>query len=117
MLRRVTPPFLSTGGLQRSSLFYKTCRCAHAVNVILKEDLPDGKGYKNDLLPVKPGYMRNYLYPKGLAVYATNENRLQYGHPEGNRAGGVVRRGNTIEEEVRGEESVESLLLPEFVIA
>ncbi|MCS7004839.1 MAG: 50S ribosomal protein L9 [Cytophagales bacterium] len=41
------------------------------MEVILKEDIK-GLGYKNDIVKVKPGYGRNYLIPKGLAILATD---------------------------------------------
>jgi len=44
------------------------------MEVILKEDLT-GLGYKNDVVKVKPGYARNYLIPRGIAVLATDSNR------------------------------------------
>jgi len=44
------------------------------MEVILKEDLT-GLGYKNDVVKVKPGYARNYLIPKGIAIMATESNR------------------------------------------
>ncbi|KOY87751.1 50S ribosomal protein L9 [bacterium 336/3] len=44
------------------------------MEVILKEDLT-GLGYKNDVVKVKPGYARNYLIPKGIAIMATDSNR------------------------------------------
>ena len=40
------------------------------MDVILKQDV-EHVGYKNDLVSVKPGYARNYLVPKGMAVIAT----------------------------------------------
>ena len=40
------------------------------MDVILKQDV-DKLGYKNDLVSVKPGYARNFLVPKGMAVIAT----------------------------------------------
>lgn len=40
------------------------------MEVILKENVPN-LGYKDDLVKVKPGYGRNYLIPKGIAVLAT----------------------------------------------
>jgi large subunit ribosomal protein L9 len=44
------------------------------MEVILKTDIK-GLGYKNDLVPVKAGYGRNYLIPQGFAVLATDSNR------------------------------------------
>ncbi|GAB4129016.1 MAG: 50S ribosomal protein L9 [Raineya sp.] len=44
------------------------------MEVILKEDL-SGLGYKNDVVKVKPGYARNYLIPRGIAILATDSNR------------------------------------------
>ena len=44
------------------------------MEVILKQDIPS-LGYKNDLIRVKPGYARNYLIPKGLAILATETNK------------------------------------------
>ncbi len=40
------------------------------MEIILKEDVI-GLGYKNDIVNVKPGYGRNYLLPRGLAILAT----------------------------------------------
>ena len=58
------------------------------MKVILKQDIPN-LGNKDDLLVVKPGYGRNYLIPKGLAVTATpsvekmhQENMRQRAHKE-----------------------------------
>jgi large subunit ribosomal protein L9 len=39
------------------------------MDVILKQDV-DNLGYKNDLVSVKPGYARNFLVPRGMAVIA-----------------------------------------------
>lgn len=44
------------------------------MEIILKEDLK-GLGYKNDVITVKPGYGRNYLIPRGIAVLATDTNK------------------------------------------
>ena len=49
------------------------------VRVIALEDLPHGKAYKGDVLLVKPGYVRNYLYPNKYVVYATRQNFLNLG--------------------------------------
>jgi large subunit ribosomal protein L9 len=44
------------------------------MDIILKEDVK-GLGYKNDIVKVKPGYGRNYLIPKGLAIMANESNK------------------------------------------
>lgn len=58
------------------------------MQVILKEDI-NNLGLKNDIVIVKPGYGRNYLIPRGLAVLATpsaikvnEENMRQRAHKE-----------------------------------
>ncbi len=43
------------------------------IKVILKEDI-DNLGKAGDLATVKPGYARNYLIPRGMAVIATLQN-------------------------------------------
>ena len=44
------------------------------MEVILTQDVPD-LGYANDKVNVKPGYARNFLIPKSLAILATETNR------------------------------------------
>jgi len=44
------------------------------MEVILKQDIPN-LGYANEKVNVKPGYARNYLIPKGLAILATETNK------------------------------------------
>lgn len=41
--------------------------------ILLKE--VDKVGYKHEIVSVKPGYARNYLIPKGLALIANASNR------------------------------------------
>ena len=50
-----------------------------AMQVILTQDV-DNLGKAGELVAVKPGYGRNYLVPRGLAVSATvrNKNRLDH---------------------------------------
>jgi large subunit ribosomal protein L9 len=43
------------------------------MEVILKQDV-ENLGYANEKVNVKPGYARNYLIPKGLALPATATN-------------------------------------------
>lgn len=44
------------------------------MEVILKQDVKN-LGYANDMVKVKPGFARNYLIPKGLAIVADESNR------------------------------------------
>ena len=44
------------------------------MEVILREDI-QGLGYKNDTVAVKPGYGRNFLIPRGMAIIASGPNR------------------------------------------
>lgn len=47
------------------------------MKVILKEDV-NKLGYEGDLVDVKDGYARNFLFPKGIAVLANKENLAQW---------------------------------------
>jgi large subunit ribosomal protein L9 len=49
------------------------------MQVILREDVRH-LGYVGDVISVKPGYARNYLFPRGLAVHADARqmNRLDH---------------------------------------
>ena len=49
------------------------------VKVILREDIPR-LGDAGDLVGVKPGYARNYLIPKGIAIPATAEKVKEVEH-------------------------------------
>ncbi|PWE00711.1 50S ribosomal protein L9 [Marinilabilia rubra] len=58
------------------------------MEVILKEDVAK-LGHKNDIVTVRPGYGRNYLIPRGIAILATEsakkvfaENKRQQAHKE-----------------------------------
>ncbi len=44
------------------------------MDVILKQDL-DNLGEKDEVVNVKPGYARNFLFPRGYALPATTSNR------------------------------------------
>jgi large subunit ribosomal protein L9 len=46
------------------------------LKVILRQDL-ENLGATGDLVTVKPGYARNYLFPRGLAFEATEANIRQ----------------------------------------
>jgi len=48
------------------------------MQIILQEDI-DKLGHRGDVVTVKPGYARNYLLPRNLAIEATagNMNALE----------------------------------------
>ena len=46
------------------------------MKVILKNEVKD-LGKRNDVRDVSNGYARNYLFPKGLALEATDSNMLR----------------------------------------
>lgn len=50
-----------------------------SVNIILQENV-EGLGIIGDQVIVKPGYARNYLVPKGLAVVASTRNVKELEH-------------------------------------
>ena len=43
--------------------------------IILREDVTN-LGHMGDLVSVKPGYARNFLLPRGLAVVANEKQKL-----------------------------------------
>ncbi|PLX87492.1 MAG: 50S ribosomal protein L9 [Desulfuromonas sp.] len=49
------------------------------MNIILKENV-EGLGVIGDMVTVKPGYARNYLVPKGLALVANEGNVKELEH-------------------------------------
>lgn len=52
---------------------------AHHIHVVLTEDLSN-VGKSGELVRVRPGYARNYLVPRGLAISATAENVARIEH-------------------------------------
>ena len=50
-----------------------------SVNIILQENV-DGLGVIGDQITVKPGYARNFLVPKGLAIVANERNVKEMEH-------------------------------------
>jgi large subunit ribosomal protein L9 len=50
-----------------------------AVEVILREDVPS-LGAIGDIVRVRPGYARNYLLPRGLAVEANRKHVAELEH-------------------------------------
>jgi len=52
------------------------------MEVILREDVPP-LGIIGEVVKVKPGYARNYLFPRGLAVPADSRNLARLQHEKG----------------------------------
>ena len=50
-----------------------------AVEIILRDDVPH-LGKIGDVVRVKPGYARNFLFPRGLAVEANRKNLRMLEH-------------------------------------
>ncbi|MEN9511784.1 MAG: hypothetical protein RLZZ370_1603 [Bacteroidota bacterium] len=55
------------------------------MEIILKKFVK-GLGERNEIVTVKPGYARNYLIPKGIAVAATESERKMRNEEERQRA-------------------------------
>ncbi|MCA9704358.1 MAG: 50S ribosomal protein L9 [Myxococcales bacterium] len=49
------------------------------ISVILKQDV-DNLGRAGEIVKVKPGYGRNFLIPRGMALLATRGNVAQHEH-------------------------------------
>jgi large subunit ribosomal protein L9 len=64
---------MSLGG----SFHRASCRTKGGVSIILRQAL-DQLGYVGQEVVVAPGFARNYLVPKSIAVYATEPNRVKY---------------------------------------
>lgn len=52
---------------------------AHHIHVVLTEDIGN-LGKSGELVRVRPGFARNYLVPRGLAISATAENVARIEH-------------------------------------
>jgi large subunit ribosomal protein L9 len=72
------------------------------MEIILKQDV-EKLGFKDDLVKVKPGYARNFLIPKGMAIMATPsqkkilaENLKQRAHKEAKVKDEAVKLAQTL---------------------
>ena len=81
------------------------------LEIILLKDIPN-LGLKGQCAYVKRGYMRNYLYPERMAIYATNDNKNKYY----NKTLGYANNINGRKE--RNEDDIHSLknILSNFII-
>ena len=69
------------------------------MKVILSADVPD-LGHIGDMVTVKDGYARNFLFPKGLAEPATSRNVKQLEHAK-QRIEAVRKRERATAEELK----------------
>lgn len=78
------------------------------MQIILTKDV-DTLGRAGDLIRVKPGYGRNFLLPRGLALLATAANIRQLEHHRREIAAQQAK--------VRAEHEAQAALLKEVVVA
>ncbi len=76
------------------------------MEVLLREDVPD-LGRLGDVVTVAPGYARNYLLPKKIAVPVTEENLAQI---EASRAARRQREGEELDRVRRQAELLEGFV-------
>lgn len=72
------------------------------MEIILKQDIQN-LGYENDIVNVKPGYARNFLIPKGMAIIASETNKKVLAE--------VQRQKSFKEEKLREEAETKAKLL------
>lgn len=66
------------------------------VHVILRRDV-DKLGTAGELVRVRPGFARNYLLPRSLAVVATDENKRQVEHERKLAVANAAKQKSTAE--------------------
>ncbi|MFW5793000.1 MAG: 50S ribosomal protein L9 [Bacteroidota bacterium] len=74
------------------------------MEIILREDIT-GLGYKDDIVTVKPGYGRNYLIPKGLAILAVSSEKKKLAETIKQRAfkeEKIQKEANALAEKLQG---------------
>lgn len=77
------------------------------MEVILKQDVRN-LGYKDDIVKVRPGFGRNYLIPRGIAILADDQSRKIH-------AENVKQRAHK-EAKVRAEAEKQANKLKELVV-
>ncbi len=77
-----------------------------AVEVILRDDVPN-LGKIGDVVRVKPGYARNYLLPRGLAIEASSKNMRVLEHHKRVIAAKADRDRKTAEAHAKQVEGLE----------
>jgi large subunit ribosomal protein L9 len=76
-----------------------------ATEVILQDDVPN-LGRIGDVVRVKPGYARNFLLPRGLAVEASRKNLRMLEHQKGVVAVKAEREHRSAEAAAKGLDGV-----------
>jgi len=77
------------------------------MEIILKQDITN-LGYENEIANVKPGYARNFLIPKGMAVIATETNKKIVAE--------VQRQKSFKEDKLRDDASTKAKLLDKVTL-
>jgi len=73
------------------------------MDVILKQDV-DKLGQENELVKVRPGYARNFLLPRGLAVVVTEGSRKQLAEREkqaGRREEQLLKQLSSVQDKLK----------------
>ena len=84
-----------------------------AMQIILTQDVAN-LGSAGELVTVKPGYGRNYLVPRGMAVTATVSNKQQLAHEQAQIAKRVAKQ-RAASTEVAGKLEVMTLQFERLV--
>lgn len=77
------------------------------MEIILKQDISN-LGYENEIVNVKPGFARNYLIPKGMAVIASESNKKIVAE--------VQRQKSFKEDKLRDEATTKAKLLDKVTL-
>jgi len=80
------------------------------IEIILKQDV-EHLGHRGDIVKVTPGYARNYLLPRKLALAVTEGNRRQIEHEK------KMAAVHEAQERARAESSAQRLAQASIVIA
>ncbi|MDD5686325.1 MAG: 50S ribosomal protein L9 [Elusimicrobia bacterium] len=80
------------------------------MKIILKQEV-EGLGKTGDVKNVKDGYARNFLFPKGLAL-AANENNLKIVEKEKNKILSIVKKKIDEAQEYAKKLSAVSVTIP-----
>lgn len=79
------------------------------MKVILTED-HDRLGIRGDVVDVKPGYGRNYLIPRRMAVVATDSNRRRFEEERRQAAHKVEARREEAQKQAEALEDIEVVI-------